>query len=84
MGYYILGDSVSKKELCFMVGTFAGVSVLVLSKASSTTGTADDGTDHSEDKSKYLIGLAGALVGALSFSGISIITRKIKEFILVS
>jgi len=77
MGYYFLGDAVKKRDLCFMMGTFVGVCVLVLSKATSVA--KEEENNQNENSNEYLIGIMCALVAALGFSGISIITRKIKE-----
>jgi len=72
--YYALGDKVSGFEVMCICGCFAGVVTISINAPNS-----EEYQDGQVSNSSSLVGLFFSMTSALCFSGIYVITRKLKD-----
>lgn len=79
MGYFFLGEMITKQELIAMIVAFAGVVVIATTPQAEIE--SPDTADYLEEgqmsaQTKYLLGVTFAIFGALTFAAQSVIVRK--------
>ena len=76
MGYFVNNERMTKVEILLILGCFSGVVVLALAK-----GGVFDGANDEQDigVGQYLFGLLMIYLTNLGFSGITVMTRKMKD-----
>jgi drug/metabolite transporter (DMT)-like permease len=86
LAYFTLGDKVTKLEICLMTGCFSGVVALALAKGGYFEGDEADVALKTNEvvnitisTSQYIFGMSMMLVTACCFSGVTVMTRKMKE-----
>lgn len=79
LGYCVLGDTLTWRELGMMLGCFSGVIVMAMAKSGffkDTDGSMDIQNFYTIE---YLFGLSMIFCTSWCFSAVTVITRKIKE-----